>query len=111
MEINRKEVTEWLATLSDREFAEVFYESNAKRVTSDTPEGHGHFILADTEAVESGGWDTDYIAIPEYQEGGTNLPMDSHICQSGRCKSCLTEIRSWVKSAVCPICAEKVHCS
>ncbi len=67
--------------------------------------------MSDTESVENGEWETGYIALhdpQEYPEGWTdNVP----ICQTGTCRNCGAEIRSWAKHAICPICNYKVYCT
>lgn len=99
-----------LHRLSDKQFAEVFYEAVASRNTSDLPEWRGHFVLADAASVDGGPWDIDFIALP-LEAAGAEWSGEAPICQSGTCGGCKTDIRSWSKRVECPVCRQAVHCS
>lgn len=103
-------VVDWLRELNDKRFTEVFYEAVAGRETSDRPDAQGHFILADAERTDEGGWDIDAIALPVESERA-DWSDEAPICQSGRCSACDTPVRSWAKHVTCPICGEAVHCT
>jgi hypothetical protein len=100
--MSRDEALQFLAALSDKEFAELFYEAVRTRNTSDVPEQPGHFVLADaTDLSDEGGWRVEFIALP-----ATHVRWDSlaPICQSGQCRNCGVHMRSWSKSLRCPVC-------
>ena len=61
----RKSALQWISGLTDREFAEFFYDAVHERCTSDSPEEGGHFVLADaSHDPDSTVWDVDFIALP-----------------------------------------------
>lgn len=96
----KTEALKWVATLSDKQFAEFFYEATHGRDTSDIPDEGGHFVLADVARIESG-WEINYIAVPQdYDEWIDDAP----ICQEGECAQCGSVVRSWAKDLVCPVC-------
>lgn len=106
----RVQVLNWLRELNDKQFAELFYEAVSSRTTSDLPEWRGHFVLADTEIVDDGPWDIDFIALPiEAERAGWR--EEALICQSGVCGGCGSEVRSWSKRAQCPVCGNAVGCT
>jgi hypothetical protein len=107
----RGKVIEWLGSLTDKDFAEVFYEATASRTTSDSPGCGGHFVLADTEKVNDGEWETDLIALHDPEAYPEGMVSDAPICQSGICSACKSGVRCWAKGAICPVCGEKVGCS
>lgn len=99
----------WLGTLTDKQFAEFFYEAVRERNTSDQKEWNGHFVLADTERVTNFSWSLACIALPDPTAYAERWGDDAAICQSGTCMGCDTEVRSWAKHAICPICGTKVY--
>lgn len=109
----RKNVLAFLAELSNKEFAEFFYEAVRGRLTSDAKEWQGHFILADSEQVsEDEPWDVDVIALHDPQHyPASDWGDDAPICQSGTCSLCGHKVRSWAKQAICPICGEIAYCT
>ena len=56
---------QWISRLTERQFAQFFYEAVHERCTSDSPEEGGHFVLADAwRDTDSTVWDVDMIALP-----------------------------------------------
>lgn len=106
----RNHMLQWIAELNHKQFAEFFYEAVAHRTTSDLAEWQGHFILADTESVDNGAWDIDFIALPVKSERH-EWSDEALICQSGTCDGCNTDVRSWSKRAECPVCGNAVGCT
>jgi hypothetical protein len=107
----RETALTYVTRLSNKAFAEFFYEAVRGRVTSDAEEWNGHFVLADAEQVTANEpWDIDFIGIhdsEQYESWDDNAP----ICQSGACQTCGCRVRSWAKQAVCPICEQSVFCT
>jgi hypothetical protein len=109
----RQHILGQLASLTDKQFAEFFYEAVRGRNTADWPGHEGHFVLADAwdEAwaeVHDGEW-VDFIGLAVEQECWSKDP-GAPICQSGDCPKCQSRVRSWAKDAVCPVCGERVRC-
>ncbi len=106
----RQKALEWIAGLTEKQFAEFFYEAVADRNTSDVPGGRGHLLLADTDRDEEGPWMTELIALPvaDQRAGWGDDPL---ICQAGACAGCGAEVRCWSKSAECPVCGATVRCT
>ncbi len=102
----RQRLLEWLSGLTDRQFAEVFYEAIRDRRTSDFADGQGHFVLSDVQ-LEAGGWVVDFIATPDATQ--PDWADDVPICQSGRCPGCSHPVRCWSKRMVCPICGGEAY--
>jgi hypothetical protein len=98
----------WISNLTDKQFAEFFYEAVANRNTSDVFEGH--FLLADAEKVEDEPWSIDFIALQDSSQP-IKYDDDYPICESGECTRCKSLVRSWAKRAICPICKTKVYCT
>ncbi len=106
----RSDAISFLTSLSDKAFAEFFYEAVRDRNTSDIADWRGHFILADAECDENdGGWEIDFIALDDRSYGPWD--RDAPICQSGRCTDCGHSVRSWAKKAACPVCGASVNCT
>ncbi|MBA4016313.1 MAG: hypothetical protein C0483_03910 [Pirellula sp.] len=107
----RSHALTFLSTLSDKAFAEFFYEAVRGRTTSDRNDWNGHFILADAERIVADEpWDVDLIAIHDRQQYADWVD-DAPICQSGTCTNCSNRVRSWAKQATCPVCSQTVHCT
>jgi hypothetical protein len=101
----RQAVLRWLAGLADKAFAEFFYEAVRERKTCDGP---GHFVLADA-ALMDGRWYVDLVGVHDAENYDGSWADDAAICQSGKCESCDSEVRSWAKRAICPVCGSKVY--
>lgn len=95
----------WLAGLTDKAFAEFFYEAVRGRKTCDD---FGHFVLADG-IVMDGKWFVDLIAVHDPEEYQGPWADDSPICQESECDVCGSRTRSWAKHALCPVCGTKVY--
>jgi len=101
--MGRAEALEFLAALTDKEFAELFYESVRRRNTSDIEGEPGHFVLGDAREVsEENRWIVEFIALPT---DNSAWDAEAPICQSGRCRGCGVEVRSWAKALRCPVCS------
>src|SRR5262249_31077934 len=98
----------WLAGLTDKAFAEFFYDVVRERARS--PAGR-HFVLAEADRVGDEPWSVDCIAVHESEKTPRPWADDVPICQSGTCSACGAEVRSWAKNAVCPVCSAKVYCT
>lgn len=96
----------WLDELSEKQFAEFFYEAVANRSTADTKESTGHFVLADVEKFPGEPWEIDFIAVPT---SGEQWVDDAPICQWGQCSGCGSNVRSWAKRMRCPVCGEDAY--
>jgi hypothetical protein len=110
MSNSRSLALSYLSELSDKAFAEFFYEAVRERITSDSKEWHGHMILADAQQVDDEPWDIDFIALHDRQQYAA-WDDDAPICQSGTCSNCGQRLRSWAKSACCPVCGQSVYCT
>lgn len=110
--MNKEDVMKWSRSLTERQFAEFFYEVVAGRNTSDVFEGH--FVLADAERIKGEPWEIDFVGLPNPNHAA-NLEKDwvddADICESGTCQHCQIRVRSWVKDALCPVCGSEVYCS
>lgn len=104
----RSHVLGFLQALSDKQFAEFFYEAVRDRNTSDLEAWSGHLVLANAEKVDDEPWSIDLLALPEDRDPWSN---DADICQSGSCASCSSAVRSWAKQASCPVCGASVYCT
>jgi hypothetical protein len=100
-----------LGKLTDKQFAEVFYEAVADRDTSDRTDGTGHFVLADAHGSTTEPWTVDLIGLPSAESRAQEWVDDAPICQAGECAACGFGVRSWAKAARCPICFAAVTCS
>ncbi len=98
----------YLSKLSDKAFAEFFYEAVRDRNTSDIKQWKGHFVLADAEQVEGEPWEVVLIASQDSRDNA-KWANDVPICQSGQCRSCTNLVRSWTKTAICPVCGQHVY--
>lgn len=107
MEI-RQAVVSYLRSLADKELAEIFYDAVRDRPPEDVEAAKRHFVLADV-SYEDGRWSLDVIAREDpgvYQAGwAPGVP----VCQWGVCESCSSQVRSWAKHMVCPVCGGKVY--
>lgn len=110
-EPDRRRMLAWLQSLTDQQFADVFYEAVAGRNTADRREGSGHFVLADAQRTPPEPWTLDLIG-PARGEARM-ISWDRHvpIAQSGECSGCGASVRSWAREAECPRCHEPVWCS
>ena len=105
----RESVLTYLRSLSDKSFAEVFYEA-----TGDRPKDHifdEHFVLATVENVEgteSGvqDWALSVVGLPADHDHWSN---QAPICQAGNCPRCKLEVISWSKQIRCPICGAEAY--
>ena len=104
----RSHALRFIETLSDKQFAEFFYQAVRDRNTSDLEAWAGHLVLANAEKVDDEPWSLDLLALPENRESWSD---DADICQSGACATCSAEVRSWAKQALCPVCGARVYCT
>ncbi|MFN3649552.1 MAG: hypothetical protein ACK47B_08200 [Armatimonadota bacterium] len=104
----RQRTLRWLRSLTDKGFAELFYEAVKDRKTDG---GYGHFVLAEAARRDliEGPWDVDFIGLHDREHYGGEWDDDAPICQSGTCRECGVDVRSWAKEAVCPVCGSKVY--
>ena len=109
--MRRENVVAWLRTLTDKQFAELFYEAVASRDAGDMKEEGGHFVLADTSKRPGERRETQFIALPDPGAYRDQWSDDAPICQTGQCSECESWVRCVAKKAVCPLCGAKVHCT
>ncbi len=104
----KDQVLAFINELTDKQFVELFYNATLRRHTSDSlPEERGHFILGHASLdLDANRWEVDFIGLPSDDSPWID---DAPICQSGRCSSCKSEVRSWAKEHTCPICSTDVH--
>ena len=100
-------VVQYLRSLADKELAELFYEVARGRRTSDTAEEKRHLVLAEV-AQEGETWSLEVIALADPAEYAEWL-AGSPVCQSGVCGDCGTQVRSWAKHMICPVCGSKAY--
>ena len=101
----------FLSRLTDKQFAEFFYDTVRERDTGNTLEGKGHYVLGDVKRWPAEPRDIDFIALHDktvYPDGWVD---DAPICQSGECPNCASHVRSWAKDAICPVCYAPVRCT
>ena len=96
-----------MASLSDREFIEVFYAAIAQRRPPGLSDWQAHWVLAEAEKVGNGPWDVDYIA-PAREDVSD---PDRVLCRETTCPRCRHSVRSWTRIAGCPICGRTVYCT
>jgi hypothetical protein len=107
----RQEVVSYLRRLADKELAEIFYDTVRDRALSDAEkDANRHFVLADATRTEDGTWSPDFIARedPDSQDAGPwaeGVP----VAQWGICENCRSQVRSWAKRMLCPICGSKAY--
>jgi hypothetical protein len=101
----RQSARRWLAGLTDKAFAEFFYESVGERKD---PRRGGHFLLAEA-ALMDGRWVVDFVGVHDRDSYDALWVDDAPICQSGQCGTCDSEVRSWAKQAICPVCGSNVY--
>lgn len=105
----RRQAVQWAATLTDKEFVEFFYEAVRGRATGDTrllPGLDGHFVLGDAQRYDSEppGSERWYVQLMALPREGDRWAADAAICQSGTCRKCGQQVRSWAKDLLCPVC-------
>ena len=103
-------IVRYLRSLKDKELAEIFYAATRDRLTSDLAEEDGHWVVADVALTEGGKWSLDVIAMPDpthYRDG--EWASDLPVCQSGFCKACGFQLRSWAKHMLCPVCRSNAY--
>lgn len=104
---HRDDLVERMASLSDREFIEVFYAAVARRARPGLDDWNGHWVLGQAERIGSGPWEVDYLA-PAREE--VDDP-DRVLCRETTCPRCRHPVRSWARMAGCPICQRTVYCT
>lgn len=109
--MDRRGVVAWLASLTDKQFVDFFYEAVSERDTSEFDGECGHFVIADTSKMPDEKRDTVFLALPDSDEYSGEWADDSPICQTGQCIECGSWVRSIAKHAICPICEAKVYCT
>lgn len=109
--MDRRTIVTWLASLTDKQFVEFFYEAVSDRDTSEVDGDRGHFVMAKTSKMPDTERDTVFLALPDPDEYSGEWADDSPICQTGQCVECGSRVRSVSKQAICPICEAKVYCT
>ena len=109
--MDRGHVIAWLSSLTDQQFAEVFYEAASERATSNSYGECCHFLLAHSSSSPREQRDIVFVALPDPEQYSRNWSDDCPICQTGECAECGARVRSIAKRAICPICEEKVDCT
>ncbi|RPJ53840.1 MAG: hypothetical protein EHM23_30140 [Acidobacteria bacterium] len=104
--LSPEDVLSWTSGLTDKEFAEFFYNAVKNRNTAEI--GAGHFVLGDTWKLPEEPWSVDLIAMPR---AGRHECAEDIICETGTCTECGSRVRSWAKNAICPVCGTDVRCS
>jgi hypothetical protein len=104
----RESAVQYLRTLTDKELAEVFYAAVRDRPSSDIPAANRHFVLADA-SVEGERWSLDVIALEDPAAYPNGWAGDPPVCQWGKCQGCGSQVRSWAKHMLCPICGSKAY--
>jgi hypothetical protein len=96
-----------MASLSDREFIEVFYAAVARRRPPGLDDWQAHWVLAQAEKIGRSPWTLDYIgpAREDVDDPGRVL------CRETTCPRCRNPVRSWTRIAGCPICRRTVYCT
>ena len=101
-------VVQYLRRLSDKELAEVFYAATRDRPTTDVAEAKRHWVIGDV-SLESGRWSLDDFALPNPDHAYGEWASGSPVCQWGVCEGCGTQLRSWAKQMLCPVCGEAAY--
>ena len=104
---HRDDLVDRMASLSDREFIEVFYAAVARRKRSGLEDWGAHWVLGEAEKIGCGPWEIDYLA-PAREE---IEDPDRVICRETTCPRCRTPVRSWARVAGCPVCGRTVYCT
>ena len=107
--MDKAQVTEWLSSLTDKQFVEFFYESLASRhlYAPERTWTSSHLVLANAtrhldEQGVWGDWNVELIC-----SAGRLWADDVPICQQGR--HCGLDTASWAKHSICPICGGDVY--
>ena len=95
----------WVRGLTDKEFAQFFYDAVQGRDPGQDDSERRRFVLAD--ASFSSTLDIDYIATPA--DPSREWADDAPICQSGQCSRCKAQCRSWAKEFACPVCGNTAY--
>ena len=96
-----------MASLSDREFIEVFYAAVSQRRPPGLEDWQAHWVIAQAEKVGRSPWQVDYIAAAREEVDDP----DRVLCRETTCPRCRSSVRSWARVAGCPICARTVYCT
>ena len=107
--MNKIDVLNWIKTLTDKQFVELFYEATEEHNTSDMPTdtAKGHFVLADVLIWEDKDIGIEFAGLNFYPDDV--YEDDYPICQSGTCRNCKNKIRSFAKRILCPICGNEAY--
>lgn len=109
--MDQRSVVTWLASLTDKQFVEVFYEAVSDRDTSEIDGERVHFVMAKTSKMSDEERDSVFLALPDPDEYSGEWADDCAICQTGQCVECRSWVRSVAKHAICPVCGTKVYCT
>ena len=109
-ERTRQLALDWIAKLTDKQFAEFFTEAVRGRLTSDTKEQRGHFVLADASFdPDDKCWDLAVVCVHDRNHYDGEWDDEAPICQAGECSTCKAETTSWARYSVCPVCGTLVY--
>ena len=100
-------VLEWVAGLTEHQFATFFYEAAASQRAKHAEEEEARFVLADASDEEQ----IAFIGPHDKEHYPDGFADDSPLCQFGTCPECESDVLSVAKNAICPICGEKVYCT
>ena len=107
----RQMVVSYLRRLAVKELAEIFYDAVRERALSRAEkDAKRHFVLGDAMYTEDGKWYLDFIARedPDSEDAGPwaeGVP----VAQEGDCETCGSQVRSWAKRMLCPVCGSKAY--
>ena len=107
LRIGNRDLVDRLSSLSESEFAEVFYAAVARRERPGLDDWQSRLVLGEAERIGKGPWEIDFIA-PAREEVAD---PDRVVCRETTCPRCRTPVRSWARVAGCPVCSRTVYCT
>ena len=101
--MKREEVIKYMQCLSNVKLAELFYE-----LVREENSKHKNLVLAEPcFSSKSSPASTSLVALTNEIQSESNSHRDEFV-NFGLCNNCKSEVTSWSKSAVCPVCGETV---
>jgi len=107
---SRESIVKFLRGLGYKDLVEIFYDVVRDRSTGDVADAKGHYIIANV-ATEDGTWTLEVIAREDPERYPSGWAPDVPVCQSGVCEGCGSQVRSWAKHMLCPVCGGKAYVS
>ena len=109
--MNEKEVSDWLKSMSDKQFIDFFYKHLSQRHLFPGEEAYleCHLVLvAATREFDNGQWGSRELQLQLLCPAPTEKWVDdAPICQFG--EHCEHGTASWAKHSECPVCGGDVY--